>query len=430
MKVLVIGKGGREHALVWKLARSPRVTRVYCAPGNAGTSEDGVNVPVEVNDFDALVRFAKQEDVGLTVVGPEDPLSQGVTDVFHKAGLRVFGPSKEAAQLEASKAFAKQLMRHADVPSAEFRVFDHPDPARHYIETREYPVVVKADGLAAGKGVVVCASTEEALAAIDRIMVREEFGRAAGRRVIVEKRLEGEELSVLALVSGRTIVPLQPTQDHKAAFDNDQGPNTGGMGAYCPAPVGTPELMAQVEETILVPTVHAMKRSRHAFRGVLYAGLMLTNQGPRVLEFNCRFGDPETQPRLMRLKTDLLDLLEAVVEDRLDEFPEGRLEWDARPAVCVVTASGGYPGPFQKGKVITGLAEAAKLPDVKVFHAGTRREKDLVLTDGGRVLAVTALGDTLADAKRRAYEAAGKIHFQGAHYRKDIADKALKRAAR
>ncbi len=430
MKVLVIGKGGREHALVWKLARSPRVTRVYCAPGNAGTSEDGVNVPVEVNDFDALVRFAKQEDVGLTVVGPEDPLSQGVTDVFHKAGLRVFGPSKEAAQLEASKAFAKQLMRHADVPSAEFRVFDHPDPARHYIETREYPVVVKADGLAAGKGVVVCASTEEALAAIDRIMVREEFGRAAGRRVIVEKRLEGEELSVLALVSGRTIVPLQPTQDHKAAFDNDQGPNTGGMGAYCPAPVGTPELMAQVEETILVPTVHAMKRSRHAFRGVLYAGLMLTNQGPRVLEFNCRFGDPETQPLLMRLKTDLLDLLEAVVEDRLDEFPEGRLEWDARPAVCVVTASGGYPGPFQKGKVITGLAEAAKLPDVKVFHAGTRREKDLVLTDGGRVLAVTALGDTLADAKRRAYEAAGKIHFQGAHYRKDIADKALKRAAR
>ncbi len=261
-------------------------------------------------------------------------------------------------------------------------------------------------------------------------MVREEFGRAAGRRVIVEKRLEGEELSVLALVSGRTIVPLQPTQDHKAAFDNDQGPNTGGMGAYCPAPVGTPELMAQVEETILVPTVHAMKRSRHAFRGVLYAGLMLTNQGPRVLEFNCRFGDPETQPLLMRLKTDLLDLLEAVVEDRLDEFPEGRLEWDARPAVCVVTASGGYPGPFQKGKVITGLAEAAKLPDVKVFHAGTRREKDLVLTDGGRVLAVTALGDTLADAKRRAYEAAGKIHFQGAHYRKDIADKALKRAAR
>jgi phosphoribosylamine--glycine ligase len=429
MKVLVIGKGGREHALVWKLAQSPRVTRVYCAPGNAGTAEDGVNVPIEVNDFDALARFARQEDIGLTVVGPEDPLSQGITDVFHKAGLRIFGPSKEAAQLEASKAFAKQLMRHADVPTAEFRVFDHPDPARHYVETREYPVVVKADGLAAGKGVIVCSSTEEALAAIERIMVREEFGRAAGRQVIIEKRLEGEELSVLALVSGRTIVPLQPTQDHKAVFDKDEGPNTGGMGAYSPAPAGTSEVMGQVEETILVPTVHALKRSRHAFRGVLYAGLMLTNQGPRVLEFNCRFGDPEVQPLLMRLKTDLLDLLEACVEDRLDEFPEQRLEWDPRPSVCVVMASGGYPGNFQKGKVITGLAEAAKLPDVKVFHAGTRREKDLVLTDGGRVLAVTALGETLAEAKRNAYQAASKIHFQGAHYRKDIADKALKRSA-
>ena len=279
-----------------------------------------------------------------------------------RPGLRVFGPSKEAAQLEASKAFAKQLMRHADVPTAEFRVFDHPDPARHYVETREYPVVVKADGLAAGKGVIVCSTTEEALAAIDRIMVREEFGRPAGRRVVIEKRLEGEELSVLALVSGRTIVALQPTQDHKAAFDDDEGPNTGGMGAYCPAPLGTPELMAQVEETILVPTVHAMKRGRHAFRGVLYAGLMLTNQGPRVLEFNCRFGDPETQPLLLRLRTDLLDLLEAAVDDRLDEFPEAKLEWDTRPAVCVVMASDGYPGTFQKGKVITGLAEAARLP--------------------------------------------------------------------
>ncbi len=428
MRILVIGKGGREHALVWKLAQSPRVTRVYCAPGNAGTAEEGVNVPIEVNDLEALVRFARQESLGLTVVGPEEPLSLGIVDAFHRAGLRIFGPSKEAAQLEASKAFAKQLMRHADVPTSEFRVFDHPDPARHYVETREYPVVVKADGLAAGKGVIVCSTTEEALAAIERIMVREEFGRAAGRQIIVEKRLEGEELSVLAMVSGRTIVPLQPTQDHKAVFDHDQGPNTGGMGAYCPAPVGTPELLAQVEESILVPTVHAMKRSRHAFRGVLYAGLMLTNQGPRVLEFNCRFGDPETQALLVRLKTDLLDLLEAAVDDRLDEFPEGRLEWDPRPSVSVVMASGGYPGTFHKGKVITGLAQAAKLPNVRVFHAGTRREKDLVLTDGGRVLAVTALGESLADAKRNAYEAVAKIHFQGAHYRKDIADKALGRA--
>ena len=282
MNVLVIGKGGREHALVWKLAQSPRVERVFCAPGNAGTALDGVNVAIEPTDFEGLTRFARSENVGLTVVGPEDPLALGIVDVFEKAGLRIFGPSRDASLLEASKAFAKQLMRSADVPTAEFRIFDHPDPARHYIETREYPVVVKADGLAAGKGVIVCSNTEEALTAIDRIMVREEFGRTAGRQVIVEKRLEGEELSILALVCGRTIVPLQPTQDHKAAFDNDTGPNTGGMGAYCPAPICTSEKMAEIEETILVPTVHALKRSRRPFRGVLYAGIMLTNQGPRV----------------------------------------------------------------------------------------------------------------------------------------------------
>jgi phosphoribosylamine---glycine ligase len=426
MKVLVIGKGGREHALVWKLAQSPRVERVFCAPGNAGTAEDGVNVPIEANDFDYLIRFAKKEPIGLTIVGPEDPLAAGIVDAFQKAGLRIFGPSRQAAQLEASKVFAKKLMRHADVPTAEFRVFDHPDPARHFIETREYPVVVKADGLAAGKGVVVCASTEEALAAIERIMVREEFGRAAGRQVVVEKRMEGEELSIQALVAGRSIVPLPPTQDHKPAFDGDTGPNTGGMGAYCPAPLATPELLSEIETAVLVPTVHAMKRSRRPFRGVLYAGVMITSQGPRVLEFNCRFGDPETQPLLMRLRTDLLDLLEAVVDDRLGEFDESRLIWDPRPAVCVVMASQGYPGSFARGKVITGLTEAGKLPDVKVFHAGTRVVNGVVVTDGGRVLGVTALGDTLADAKRNAYEAVGRIHFQGAFYRHDIADKALR----
>jgi phosphoribosylamine--glycine ligase len=428
MKVLVIGKGGREHALVWKLVQSPRVERVFCAPGNAGTAEDGVNVPIEPTDFDALIRFAKKENIGLTVVGPEDPLALGMVDAFQKAGLRIFGPTREAAQLEASKVFAKQLMRHADVPTAEFRVFDHPEPARHYIETREHPVVVKADGLTAGKGVIVCSTTEEALAAVDRIMAKEEFGRTAGRRVVVEKRLEGEELSILALVSGRTIVPLQPTQDHKAAFDNDTGPNTGGMGAYCPAPLGKPALLQEIDEAILVPTVHALKRSRRPFRGVLYAGLMVTNQGPRVLEFNCRFGDPEIQPLLLRLRTDLLDLLEAVVDDRLAEFPEERLEWDPRPAVCVVMASGGYPGAYAKGKVIGGLMEAAQVPGVKVFHAGTKRENNLPVTDGGRVLGVTALGVTLAEAKQRAYEAVGRITFQGAFYRRDIADKALSRS--
>jgi phosphoribosylamine--glycine ligase len=426
LKILVIGRGGREHALVWKLAQSPRAERVYCAPGNAGTAADGVNVPIEPNDFDYLIRFAKKEDVGLTVVGPEEPLALGAVDAFQKAGLRVFGPSREAAQLEASKAFAKQLMRHADVPTAEFRVFDHPQAARHYIETREYPVVVKADGLAGGKGVLVCSTTEEALAAVERVMVREEFGREAGRRVVIEKRLEGQELSILALVSGRTIVPLEPTQDHKAAFDRDEGPNTGGMGAYCPTPLATPELLRTIEEAILVPTVHALKRGRRPFRGVLYAGLMITNQGPRVLEYNCRFGDPEAQPLLMRLRTDLVDLLEAAADDRLDRFAEGQLDWDPRPAVCVVMASQGYPGGYAKGKVITGLAEAARLPDVKVFHAGTKVENNVVVTDGGRVLGVTALGETLAAAKRRAYEAAGRIQFQGAFYRRDIADKALR----
>jgi phosphoribosylamine--glycine ligase len=425
MKVLVIGKGGREHALVWKLAQSPRAERVFCAPGNAGTAEDGANVAIEPNDFDRLVKFARSEQIGLTVVGPEEPLARGLVNHFQREGLRVFGPSREAARLEASKVFAKQLMRHADVPTAEFRIFDHPEYARRYIETRDHPLVVKADGLAAGKGVIVCSSTEEALAAVERVMVREEFGLAAGRQVVVEKRLEGEELSIQALVSGRTILPLEPTQDHKAAFDGDTGPNTGGMGAYCPAPLAKPELLDVVDREVLVPTVHAMKRGRNPFRGVLYAGLMVTAQGPRVLEFNVRFGDPETQPLLMRLRTDLLELLDAAVDDRLEEFA-GRLEWDPRPAVCVVVCSKGYPGPFEKGLVIHGLAEAGTLSGVKVFHAGTRRDGERVLTDGGRVLGVTALGDTLADAQRRVYEAVGKINFPGAFFRRDIAARALR----
>jgi phosphoribosylamine--glycine ligase len=466
MKVLVIGKGGREHALVWKLAQSRRAERVYCAPGNAGTARDGVNVPIEATDLEGLARFARQEEVGLTVVGPEEPLARGLVDHFQKVGLRVFGPTRAAAELETSKVFAKGLMRHAGVPTADFLVFDHPDPARHYVQTREYvllpdgrhvnypfageqvvleagkkylvlpggrkarvsppePLVVKADGLAAGKGVMVCSTTEEALAAIERIMVREEFGRTAGRKVLIEKRLEGQELSILALVAGRTIVTLPPTQDHKRAADGDTGPNTGGMGAYCPAPLGTPALLEAVERDVLVPTVHAMKRGRAPFRGVLYAGVMVTNQGPRALEFNCRLGDPEAQPLLLRLKTDLLDLLDAAVDDRLEELVGAGLEWDARPAVCVVMCSGGYPGPYERGHVVRGLEEAAALPGVKVFHAGTRLQGERVMTDGGRVLGVTALGDTLAEAQRRAYEAAGRIHFHGAFYRRDIAGKAL-----
>ena len=426
MKVLVVGKGGREHALAWKLARSPRAEKVYCAPGNAGTHADVTNVPIKVNEFDKLIEFARSENVGLAVIGPEDPLADGLADAFAEAKIKVFGPSKDAAQLEASKVFAKQRMRDADVPTSEFQVFDRPDHARVYVESRDYPVVVKADGLAAGKGVFVCDDAKEALLAIDRIMVFEEFGRPAGRQIVIEKRLEGEELSLFAFVAGRSILLTPPTQDHKPIFDGDKGPNTGGMGAYCPAPKGTSELLARAEEEVFVPMVHTMKRRRSPFKGLLYGGLMLTNQGPRVLEFNCRFGDPETQPLLMRLKSDLLDLLEVVADERLGELDPEAVEWDDRPTVCVVLASKGYPGKVDDGKVIHGLDEVAEMPDVKVFHAGTKLDgSGRVVTSGGRVLGVTALGDDLAMAKARAYEAVGKIRFSGMQFRTDIADKAL-----
>ncbi len=427
VNVLVVGKGGREHALVWKLAQSPRAGIVYCCPGNAGTAAHGTNVPFDPSDFERVARYCRTESVGLVVIGPEDPLALGLSDYLRAKGVRVFGPTKSAARVETSKVFAKELMRHADVPTADFRVFDHPEPARTYLDTRDYPTVVKADGLAAGKGVIVCKDTPAAKVAVKRIMVDEEFGAKAGRTVVIEKRLDGEEVSVLALVSGRTVLPLPPCQDHKPALDGDKGPNTGGMGAYCPAPIGTPELMKQFEAEVFVPTVHALKRSRNPFQGVLFAGLMLTPQGPRVLEFNCRFGDPETQCLMVRLKTDLLDLLEAVADERLGEFADDKLAWDPRPAVCVVLASGGYPGKYDVGKTITGLGVAAALPDVQVFHAGTKAAGDRVLTDGGRVLAVTALGKDLAAAKARAYEAVKLIQFAGMHYRTDIADKALQR---
>lgn len=429
--VLVVGKGGREHALVWKLAQSPRAGTIYCAPGNAGTGVDGVNVPFDGTDFDRMARFCHKENIGFVVIGPEDPLALGLSDYLRGRGIKVFGPSQAAARIESSKVFAKTLMRHADVPTAEFRIFDHPEPARTYIDTRDYPLVVKADGLAAGKGVIVCKDAPEARRAVDRIMVKEEFGQMVGKEVVIEKRLDGEEVSILGLVAGRTVLLLPPAQDHKAVHDGDKGPNTGGMGAYCPAPIGTPELMKQAESDVFVPIVHAMKRGfkgeRYPFQGVLFAGLMLTNQGPRVLEYNCRFGDPETQVILMRLKSDLLTLLEAVADESLGDLPEDAIEWDDRPAVCVVMCSGGYPGKYETGKPIIGLEEAAELPDVKVFHSGTTDVTGRVATAGGRVLAVTALGEDLAAAKARAYEAVRLISFPGAHYRTDIADKALKR---
>jgi len=428
MNILIIGSGGREHALAWKLAQSPRADRIFVAPGNAGTALDAENVDIAATDLPRLVRFAKENDVGLTVVGPEAPLCAGIVDVFVGERLRVFGPSKVAAELEGSKVYCKELLRQADVPTADYQMFRDADTAIRYLQNRfphggeKVPVVVKADGLAAGKGVIVCANKPQAIEAVERIARDKEFG-AAGNRLIIEERLDGQEASVLAITDGRTIVTLPACQDHKPAFDGDAGPNTGGMGAYCPAPIVNDKVLAAVEEQILVPTVHAMKRTRRPFRGVLYAGLMLTNQGPKVLEYNVRFGDPECQPLLMRLKSDLLDLLEATVDERLDELAP--LQWDPRPAVCVVMASEGYPGKYEKGRPIRGLAEAARLPAVKVFHAGTIRQGEQVLTDGGRVLGVTALGESISSAKLQAYTAVKQIRWDGAWCRKDISDKAL-----
>ena len=423
MKVLIIGSGGREHALAWKIGQSPRVEQVYVAPGNAGTARDAVNVNVAAEDFSALIKFAGENKVGLTVVGPEAPLAGGIVDAFQQAGLRVFGPSKAAAELEASKVFCKDLLRSAAIPTAEYRTFSDPERALRYLREREdVPVVVKADGLAAGKGVIVCSKREQALEAVEAIGLKRSFG-AAGDRIVIEERLDGQEASVLAVTDGQTIVTLQPAQDHKPAYDNDTGPNTGGMGAYCPAPLVDDQMLHWIEEHILVPTVHAMNRQRRSFRGVLYAGLMMTNQGPKVLEYNVRFGDPECQPLLMRLRTDLVDVLEATVDGRLDEIEP--LDWDPRPAVCVVMAAEGYPGSYRKGDPIRGLDEADKMPDAKVFHAGTALREGQVVTAGGRVLGVTALGANIANAKLNAYRAVKVIRWDGAWCRKDIADKAL-----
>ena len=373
------------------------------------------------------MKFASTEQIDLTVVGPEAPLVNGIVDSFEDAGLKVFGPSRQAAELEGSKVFAKELMRKANVPTAESHVFGRAGDARNFVETREErPLVVKADGLAAGKGVTVCGTKHEALEAINQTMVEKAFGDA-GNRVVIEECLDGEEVSILAIVDGRTntILPLETSQDHKHAHDGDRGPNTGGMGAYSPAPLVTPELMDQIIEKILVPTVHTMNVEGRPFRGMLYAGLMITNQGPKVLEFNVRFGDPEAQPVLMRLKSDLAEVLMAATTGKLaDASP---LDWDPRPAVCVVMASDGYPGSYEKGHPIRGLDQAGELEHVKVFHAGTEKHGDQIVTNGGRVLGATALGDHVADAKLSAYQAVKCIRWDGAWCRKDISDKARSR---
>jgi len=423
MNVLLIGGGGREHALAWKLAQSKNLSKLYIAPGNAGTAQCGENVGIAATEIDRLVEFGKAEKIGLAVVGPEAPLAGGAVDAFEAAGIKAFGPNREAARLEADKGFAKQLMRSCAISTAEGRIFETFSDAKAYIASRDAPVVVKAAGLAAGKGVFVCDDPADGILAAEKIMCDRMFGEA-GNKIIVEDKLLGEEASILAFVDGRDIYLMESSQDHKPIGDGDTGPNTGGMGAYSPAPVVNEALLSQITREILVPVVDGMNRIGSPYKGVLYAGLMITAAGPRVLEFNVRFGDPETQPILMRLKSDLLEVCLAVCEGRLADVT---LVWDRRPAVCVVMASGGYPGKYEKGKKISGLDEAQRLKDVMVFHAGTSAKNGDIVTSGGRVLGVTAMGADIADAKSRAYEAVARIEFENAYFRRDIADKAIKK---
>ena len=428
MKILIVGSGGREHALCWKISQSPRVTELFCAPGNAGTSLEATNVPIAATNNAELVKFSQDKAIDLVVVGPEAPLVGGLVDALQAAGIKVFGPTAAAAELEGSKVFCKNLLHTADVPTAHYQSFRRPEEAARYIKDRypeshhSVPVVVKADGLASGKGVVVCDTQRDALDSIHRIGVEREFGDA-GKSIVIEERLFGQEASVLAITDGTTILTLPAAQDHKPAYDGDKGPNTGGMGAYCPTPLVTEAMMSKIESDILVPVVHAMKRARRPFRGVLYAGLMITAQGPKVLEFNTRFGDPECQPLLMRLESDLVDILEAVACGRLGDIEPPR--WSDWPSICVVMASEGYPGNYQNGRVITGLDRAAAIQDVKVFHAGTQTVDGQVVTNGGRVLGVTAKAPTISAAKLKAYQAVKEIRWPGAWCRKDISDKAL-----
>jgi phosphoribosylamine--glycine ligase len=417
MKILVIGSGGREHALIWKLKQSSSVDRIFCAPGNAGTAEIAENIAVSATDLPQLLRFAKQNDVDLTVVGPDDPLAMGIVDLFTAEKLRTFGPTKSAARLESSKIFAKELMRAQKVPTAQARTFSESKEALGYCDELKFPVVIKADGLALGKGVIIAPDVATAKSTIEAMMNEARFGDA-GRRIVIEEFLHGTECSIHALVDGKDYRLLESARDHKRAFDGDEGPNTGGMGAFSPANNWDAQLQSQFESEIMRPLLRGLVKERIAYRGLLYPGLMITSDGPRVLEFNCRFGDPETQALLPRMKSDLMPLLEATIDGKIDNYS---IEWDKRAAVTVVLASAGYPGKYETGKAISGLNEVAKLEDVQVFHAGTKIAADQVVTAGGRVLAVTALGSTIAAARDRAYAAASHIQFEGCHYRRDIA---------
>jgi phosphoribosylamine---glycine ligase len=417
MRILVIGSGGREHALTWKLRQSPHADRIFCAPGNAGTDEIAENVAIPVSDLTALATFAKENRVDLTVVGPDDPLAAGIVDVFTSEKLRVFGPDKSAARIESSKIFAKELMHSQKIPTAEAHTFSNSSEALQYCERLRFPIVIKADGLALGKGVVIAADAATAGSTIDEMINQGRFGEA-GRRIIIEEFLNGTECSLHALVDGKNYLLLESARDHKRALDGDQGPNTGGMGAFSPANNWNSKLQSQFETKIMKPLLRGLIQKEVTFRGLLYPGLMITSDGPRVLEFNCRFGDPETQALLPRLKSDLLPLLEATIDGKIDRCA---IEWDTRAAVAVVLASGGYPGKYETGKSISGLDDATRLKDVQIFHAGTKRERSEVKTAGGRVLAVTALGSTLESARKRAYEAVSRIDFEGCRYRRDIA---------
>lgn len=418
MRVLVVGGGGREHALVWKISQSPKVKKVYCAPGNAGTGQHAENVAIAADNIDQLLEFARDNKIALTVVGPEQPLVLGIVDRFRAAGLRVFGPTANAARIEGSKAFSKKLMHKYGVPTGNFRVFDSVSPARDYVRGKGR-IIVKADGLAAGKGVYICKNGDEAMIAIDQIMEQKIFGDA-GKQLIIEEFIKGQEVSLLAFTDGKTVLPMESAQDHKTVYDGDQGPNTGGMGTYSPAPLLTKPMLDRVMNEVMYPVVKAMARENSLYQGILYAGLMITAAGPKVLEFNARFGDPETQPLLMRMQSDIIPIMESCIDGTL----EGKIQWSEQAAVCVVMAAGGYPGTYSKGDVIDGLDEAAKLPSVMVFHAGTQKNGDQVVTNGGRVLGVTALGDNISTAIENAYGAVKKISWRGVHYRTDIGKRA------
>lgn len=423
MKVLVVGSGGREHAIVWKLANSPKVEKIFCSPGNAGITKLAECVGIKSDDVNGLVEFATKQKIDLTIIGPELPLTMGVVEAFERAGLRCFGPSKLAAQLEGSKAFCKKFMQKYNIPTANYGVFTDVEQARAFVKSNGLPVVIKADGLAAGKGVIICKNEPDAFAAIENMLKKGEFG-PAGSRIVIEEFLEGEEASFICISDGYHVVPLASSQDHKAVYDNDAGPNTGGMGAYSPAPVITDDLHKRVMKEIINPTVSGLAAEGRPYVGFLYAGLMISNGVPRVLEYNVRLGDPETQPLMVRLRTDLVDLIDAALDKKLDEI---EVRWDDLVSVCVVMAARGYPGNYDKGAEIKGLNEAEKIPGVVVFHAGTSLKDGKVVTSGGRVLGVTAVGNDYKEAISRAYEGVEKISWDGVHFRKDIGRRALNR---